>query len=193
MSAPRALSWLGSRIAASVRRTVETLCSPFGWLTLLSCCIGIVAFYSFEWTQLRIGLAKVIAAIFRTTGHVVVRRLVDVRVDNVPITITAECTYVDWILTAVPFVWRRGPARANIGRALVLILVVTVVNLGRVCIAIAGQLRGLSWFWSHDALDDILWYPSLILMIITWLVAAERSVGRTIAHKSTWPASLGMV
>jgi hypothetical protein len=164
-----------SRTICAAQRAAQIMCSPFGRITVGSCCIGIAVFYSCEWILLRIGLAEIIAALFRVTGHAVSRNLHNLTVDNTAITITTECTYVDWILIAAPFVWRRDKARINLYRTLALILTATLVNICRIYGAVAGQLYGISWFWAHDFVDGVLWYPSLVLMILGWLLAAERS------------------
>ena len=162
-------------IIATASAGLRAISSPFGAFTLLCCGLGIVAFYGADWSELQVALAASTGALFRATDHVVAQHLQGVRVDTFWVTMTAECTYIDWILIAGPFVWRRGPVWVNIARSLILVGAVTLVNFARVWLSVAGVLWGFSWFWSHDLVDDILWYPSLVVMIILWMAAAQRS------------------
>ena len=87
-----------------------------------------------------------------------------------------DCTYIDLVLILIPFLWR---VEVSPGRNLVWLAAFTVavqlVNLARVWFSIWFFSRGGSWFLAHDLPDYLLYYPTLVLVIL-WALSRDRQL-----------------
>jgi hypothetical protein len=170
-SAPRA-----ARLKASLRTLLLVISSRHGLLTLLLFGCAVTLFYSLDWLWLRQLQVNTLAALLGVFGHSVLAQGFELKTGTAWVTITPECTYVDWILCASPFLWRFGkPLSANLSRLAFLAATVSVVNLIRTLVPILVSANGGSWFWAHDLVDYLLWYPGLAAVILFWLCALMRT------------------
>ena len=170
-SAPRA-----ARLKESLRTLLSVISSRHGLLTLFLFGCAVALFYSLDWVWLRKLQVNTLAALLGVFGHSVMVQGLELKTGAAWVTITPECTYVDWILCASPFLWRFGkPLGANLSRLTLLAATVSVVNLARTLVPILVSANGGSWFWAHDFVDYLLWYPGLAVVILLWLCALIRT------------------
>jgi len=162
------------RFLERARDLGQAATSSYGCVTLLACAAAVGWFYSSDWNKLRHLLVGLLSGLFGWTGHAVSAQGLSLQVDNFKVTISRECTYIDWFLCAAPFLWRRVGLGANLLRILVLAGSVAVLDVLRVYLAIALALRGWPWFLSHDLFDDLFWYPGLGGVILLWILASVR-------------------
>jgi len=147
----------------------SVLISLRGLITLSICACGAYLYYNFSWMYLRIILARIISSMLVVRGHIVERKLSFLVVDNCKILIEKDCTYVDLILVCIPFTWRRRRLAINLWHSLIFIVAVIVVNFARVYFAIAGYVQGISWYYSHDLIDYLIYYPTIAIIVFFWL------------------------
>jgi exosortase/archaeosortase len=121
-----------------------------------------------QWILPREALANTVAVLLTLDGHDVAKDGLSIVVEGIRIRITAECTYLDLLLCVLPFTYRQeGIIRFQI-KAILIASTVWLLNTVRVYAAIACYLEGISWYWAHDVVDYILWYPCLLFAIYTW-------------------------
>ena len=81
--------------------------------------------------------------------------------------ITVECIYLDWLVWSVAIlVLLCRSRRALLYSAVFIVIVVAIVNPLRVCHSLIGSHMGVPWFWAHDFLDTLIYYPSLFAVIM---------------------------
>jgi len=180
-SAPKA-----SKLKESFRALLSAVSSGRGLATLLVFGCAVALFYSLDWVWLRTLQVETLAALLGAFGHSVLVQGLELKTGAAWVTITPECTYIDWILCASPFLWRfEKSLGANLSRLALLAAAVSAVNLIRTLVPILVSAKGGSWFWAHDFVDYLLWYPGLAGVILFWvfaLVRAEQSKPRKEVH-----------
>lgn len=131
---------------------------------------AIIAFYGLEWLWLRQSLVNALALILPVLGCTVYSGHYSLTVGDRLFQFDPDCTYVDLALCSLPFLWRiRRPIITNVAVLTAFAGAVMLGNLIRVALGIYAVSHGASTFWAHDIPDYILWYPSLIVVAVSWL------------------------
>lgn len=138
-------------------------------LVVLAEAAAIAAFYGFQWEWLRTANVACLHAILQGLGCHVQSIGHAMTVEGRAFVADRDCTYVDLILCSLPLLWRVRRSLADNAAVLAsFAAVVVVVNLARATLAIYVTARGGSWFWSHDMVDYVLWYPTLGAVGLLW-------------------------
>ena len=154
---------------------VSRAVTPYGLFTIAACCLGILVFHALEWNWLRHFDTRCLGQVFAFMDGDASFGRFWVQFNGARCDFSSDCTYVEWILCAAPFVWRRQRSFIeNIVWLAGMATVVTAANLVRLCLAVLLSSRGYGWFWAHDIADDILCYPTLIAVMLAWLFALRK-------------------
>ncbi len=147
------------------------------YLVILGVLLGIILYYICDWGFLENITAKTVAHILCLTGHEAKVYENIIEIDNLSWIINDECTYVDWLLIAMPLVI--GFSNKIVKRcaaAVILIMGWFFINTIRVWVAISLHSKGHSWFFSHELPAYFLWYFTLLMIILVWFKARARIV-----------------
>jgi len=83
------------------------------------------------------------------------------------IRITPGCTYARLFLVSAPFFWRRGASLARNAQLLAAVFVaLSIVNVGRLTLALHLLAGGVPWSLAHDALDTAIHTAVLLAAIL---------------------------
>ena len=145
---------------------------------LAGLALGVGLFYAVSWMPLRIAVRDAAASCLQTVGMRVDVTAFEgspaLRVAGKQFHFTPDCTYIDLVLILIPFLWR---VEASPGRNLVCLAaftaVVQLVNLVRAWFSIWFSSHGGSWFLAHDLPDYLLYYPTLVIVIL-WALRRDR-------------------
>jgi hypothetical protein len=175
------LSILSSRRFVTIQKTEH--CSwRFVFFILSAEAFAIILFYSISWSWLRAAHALMLQAMLRLLDCNVQSVAPFFMVEQHAFAVDADCTYVDLILCGLPLLWRtHRNALGNFAWMVSFVAAVTLVNIPRMTLAVYVTAHGGSWFWSHDMIDHVLWYPTLGLIAISWIRSLKLpvQVGKT--------------
>lgn len=135
-------------------------------------------YYNLSWVPLQLLLAKVLVGMFTLGGHSASHVSGYLTVDNFVTRIDSDCTYIDLILVALPFVYRGDRLFRDATRVLFFVVMVSALNIARVYFAIAWHLRGVPWQYTHDLISNLTYYPVFVLIIFWWLEAMRLRLTR---------------
>lgn len=82
--------------------------------------------------------------------------------------INRDCTYGQWVATAVPMLWTLGVS-SRLMFVLGMVALCQLVNIARILVATLATANGIPWFWAHDIPDYVIWYGSIALLALIWL------------------------
>lgn len=145
-------------------------------ITLIGICLGVVFFYLCDWQLLIDITTKTTVFVLKVLGYQIWNcKNVIYIANHQGIQITAFCTYVDWLLIAIPLVssyskyfWK------NCLAVVILVMIWFPVNIIRICFTIDMSSRGYGWWLSHDLLYYVLWFFSLFVIIVFWFKKSVR-------------------
>ncbi|MBN1125488.1 MAG: archaeosortase/exosortase family protein [Sedimentisphaerales bacterium] len=138
-------------------------------LILIAVFLGAVLFYTCNWSFLIQWVMRAEMFVLQENGYEVEVSGNRILANNIVVPINDECTYVDWLLIAMPFALscsRRFWRSCVIG--ILVILVWFPLNIARIWVGINLTNRGYNRWVSHDLPDYVLWYLTLALLVIIW-------------------------
>jgi hypothetical protein len=151
-------------------KRLKMLISKKNIYPLIGTCIGIALFYLIDWHLLIDVTTKAVVFFLEESGHQVENIKDVIYIANQGIQITAFCTFVDWLLIAMPLVssfsncfWKNSLA------AVILIMIWFPVNIIRICFAIDMSSKGYGWWLSHELPYYVLWYFTLLIIAVLWV------------------------
>jgi exosortase/archaeosortase family protein len=141
--------------------------------------ILVTTYYAWDWMPLCVAERNAVSALLRVVGYLPEAFLHDgspaLRLGTESYLYTAECTYIDLLLTLVPFVWLfEGTILANMRRIAIAAIIILVGNLIRSWISVYLNLRGIDWFYAHDLPDYVIWWPTVVVVVV---LALRRDFG----------------
>jgi hypothetical protein len=130
-------------------------------LRLAALAFLLAGYLSLDWTPLRRALRSCVAFLLRALGHrtteVGGRTDLLLDVDGHEYAFTANCTYVDLVLTLAPFCWRgRLPRGDNLRRLSALAAALLLGNVARIALALHLEAGGTPWTLAHTAPDTVV-------------------------------------
>lgn len=133
---------------------------------------ALLALYlSFDWMSLRLWLSGAGAFVLSHLGYPAAiashQEGVFLTVSDTRFLITPACTYLDLALILIVFTWRVGRSwAANLFRTAAVMTAVLSLNVGRLALAAILHEGGMAWRFSHDLPDFVLYYATLVGVVI---------------------------
>lgn len=155
---------------------LRVLSSPRWCVTVIISACGLGVFYLLDWMWARTLIAQIMTSVFTLTGYQAEYINDQILLPSLTLKISRECTYIDWFLLAVPFVWTNQGFSRNIVNITIFAVCIGVFNLIRIYISTACYFRGVSWFWSHDIVAYIIILPLFVFLVLRWLILQIRNV-----------------
>jgi len=140
-----------------------------GIATLTVVAIATALFYLLDWLPLRHLLATSLRTTLSGCGFQVLESGLSLHVSGLRFNITRECTYINWVICATPFLWRNVSLSRNLATSVIAAVVVWGLNIVRVTAAIVANVAGISWFWAHDFVDYFTWYGTFVVVVVLWI------------------------
>lgn len=143
----------------------------------LTAVIGIVLFHSYyDWLPLRTVVVVLLRSLLTHTGYTAVliaptQLLIE---KHLLFEIDSLCTALDVVFYVSPFLWREFSCRWNLVRVCVFGAAVFIINVLRLYLAAAMYSMGISVFWSHDIPAYVLWYVTVFLGLLSWLLVERQ-------------------
>ena len=152
------------------------------FFVLAASLLGYAVFAIVDWDPIQVSIAKSASICLSAIGekalfldkYVVLEEFEDPSIFE----ITRECTYLDWYFIVLPFIWRKITLAMNVIRSIVLLIGVYFFNLFRICFGISLASHGVEWWWAHDFVDFISYYPALIIVVLLWVKNLYKSVAQ---------------
>ena len=145
---------------------------PPNWREVLfvsfSIAIGWAIYVSSDWIWWRKAVIWALADLAQLTSTPLVIQNFTVSLGGITSEIGRDCTYAQWVATALPMLWTFGFMR-RVTVTLAVIMAIQMVNVVRIFIAMLATANGVPWFWAHDMPDYTIWYGSIAVLAVVWL------------------------
>lgn len=137
-------------------------------LTALAIGLGWYVYAQLEWAPLRKAILAGLFALGRLAGHPLTVDGMTASLGGASTFIGPDCTYMQWVATALPLLWRRVSLGTNLLIACAAVALCQLVNLLRIYAALLATANGAPWFWAHDIPDYTIWYGSVAVLAFAW-------------------------
>jgi len=174
------MAGIADRILRFARTVPRVAVSRRGLLTFGVAAAGVLAFHASDYEVLCIWTATLVKKVLGLTGIELTQYGTVLLIDRGPIQVTRECLYLGCIFIATPFTWRLRSLVEDVGRTVVFVVVVAVLDFLRIYLSILALVKGdsWSWFWCHDVAAYSGYYGIIALVIALWFRAAARRLQR---------------
>ncbi len=138
---------------------------------LIAILVLLGLFEAYDWMPLRVAQRDLIGWSVRVSGYSPISFVHEgspaVRVGEYSFFYTAECTYLDLLLTVAPLLWVFGASHwRNIRRIAIAALIILIGNVIRTWASVYFHVRGTDWFYTHDLPDYLIWWPTVVVLAL---------------------------
>jgi exosortase/archaeosortase family protein len=146
------------------------------FIRLLITVLLVIVYFGLDWTLIQVFVRDAVTRLLGLLGH---KTLSFDAVDGPYIlvgfkntfSITAHCTYIDFVLILAAFCWRFNTSLVvNLSRLLLMATVIMALNIIRIVLAIHFHQTGVSWFFAHNVPH---WIIQLSMVIPAVLIALK--------------------